>query len=199
MEARQKAAEKMKKLSRTKTDSVESNSMEGEAASSKEGSNPEFWKNEKRFRFFIRRICKTSAWFWFVIVLVFLNTCTVAVEHYNQPKWLTEFLCKCIIIRVLISNCSSSMPSLFIFWLIFQFMWNSCFWVPSSLKCWFECMPWVRWLSSTRPSTDLTPLLSLAPSSKCSGSTSMNAREVLASLPSGLWDCSEYSKLQSKY
>ena len=105
MEARQKAAEKMKKLSRTKTDSVESNSMEGEAASSKEGSNPEFWKNEKRFRFFIRRICKTSAWFWFVIVLVFLNTCTVAVEHYNQPKWLTEFLCKCIIIsRVLIST-----------------------------------------------------------------------------------------------
>ena len=95
MEARQKAAEKMKKLSRTKTDSVESNSMDGgENASSKEGSNPEFWKNEKRFRFFIRRICKTSAWFWFVIVLVFLNTCTVAVEHYNQPKWLTEFLCK---------------------------------------------------------------------------------------------------------
>merc|ERR1719412_2063249 len=93
MEARQKAAEKMKKLSRTKTDSVESNSMEdGGEASSKDGSNPEFWKNEKRFRFFIRRICKTSAWFWFVIVLVFLNTCTVAVEHYNQPKWLTEFL-----------------------------------------------------------------------------------------------------------
>ena len=60
----------------------------------KDGSNPEFWKNEKRFRFFIRRICKTSAWFWFVIVLVFLNTCTVAVEHYNQPQWLTEFLCK---------------------------------------------------------------------------------------------------------
>ena len=37
---------------------------------------------------------KTPAWFWFVIVLVFLNTCTVAVEHYNQPDWLTEFLCK---------------------------------------------------------------------------------------------------------
>ena len=32
--------------------------------------------------------------FRFVIVLVFLNTCTVAVEHYNQPAWLTEFLCK---------------------------------------------------------------------------------------------------------
>ena len=37
---------------------------------------------------------QTPAWFWFVIVLVFLNTCTVAVEHYNQPVWLTEFLCK---------------------------------------------------------------------------------------------------------
>ena len=63
-------------------------------SSSKGDSNPEFWKNEKRFRFFIRRICKTAGWFWFVIVLVFLNTCTVAVEHYNQPQWLTEFLCK---------------------------------------------------------------------------------------------------------
>ena len=32
-------------------------------------------------------------WFyWFVILLVFLNTCCVAVEHYNQPDWLTEFL-----------------------------------------------------------------------------------------------------------
>ena len=37
---------------------------------------------------------QTPAWFWFVIVLVFLNTCTVAVEHYNQPEWLTEWLCK---------------------------------------------------------------------------------------------------------
>jgi hypothetical protein len=37
---------------------------------------------------------QTPAWFWFVIVLVFLNTCTVAIEHYNQPVWLTEFLCK---------------------------------------------------------------------------------------------------------
>ena len=68
---------------------------------SSKDNNPEFWKNEKRFRFFIRRICKTSAWFWFVIVLVFLNTCTVAVEHYNQPKWLTEFLCKILLLRTM--------------------------------------------------------------------------------------------------
>ena len=65
-------------------------------------------KKEKQLRFLIRKWCKvgvleaylhyprsvqTPAWFWFVIVLVFLNTCTVAVEHYNQPVWLTEFLC----------------------------------------------------------------------------------------------------------
>ena len=42
----------------------------------------------------IRKMCKMQWWFWTVILMVFLNTCTVAVEHYNQPQWLTEFLCK---------------------------------------------------------------------------------------------------------
>jgi voltage-dependent calcium channel L type alpha-1D len=48
----------------------------------------------KKFKFWVRRMCKQQWWFWLVIILVFLNTCTVAVEHYNQPLWLTEFLCK---------------------------------------------------------------------------------------------------------
>ena len=48
----------------------------------------------KKFKFWVRRMCKQQWWFWLVIILVFLNTCTVAVEHYNQPQWLTEFLCK---------------------------------------------------------------------------------------------------------
>ena len=48
----------------------------------------------KKFKFWVRRMCKQQWWFWLVIILVFLNTCTVAVEHYNQPDWLTEFLCK---------------------------------------------------------------------------------------------------------
>ena len=39
-------------------------------------------------------MCKQQWWFWLVLLLVFLNTCTVAIEHYNQPEWLTEFLCK---------------------------------------------------------------------------------------------------------
>ncbi len=43
-------------------------------------------------------MCKQQWWFWLVITLVFLNTCTVAVEHYNQPRWLTEFLCNYSII-----------------------------------------------------------------------------------------------------
>ena len=37
---------------------------------------------------------KQQWFYWFVIVLVFFNTVCVAVEHYNQPPWLTEFLCK---------------------------------------------------------------------------------------------------------
>ena len=48
----------------------------------------------KKFKFWVRRMCKQQWWFWLVIILVFLNTCTVAVEHHNQPEWLTECLCK---------------------------------------------------------------------------------------------------------
>lgn len=57
----------------------------------REGS---FWMAEKRFRYWIRHTVKTQWFYWFVIVLVFLNTVTVAAEHYNQPQFLTEFLCK---------------------------------------------------------------------------------------------------------
>ena len=39
-------------------------------------------------------MCKQQWWFWLVVTLVFLNTCTVAVEHYGQPAWLTNFLGK---------------------------------------------------------------------------------------------------------
>lgn len=56
----------------------------------REGS---FWIAEKRFRFRIRHMVKSQWFYWFVIVLVFLNTATVASEHYGQPQWLTDFLC----------------------------------------------------------------------------------------------------------
>nr|CAD7432493.1 unnamed protein product [Timema monikensis] len=44
------------------------------------------------FRFWVRHSVKTQGFYWFVIVLVFLNTICTAVEHYNQPTWLTKFL-----------------------------------------------------------------------------------------------------------
>ena len=43
-------------------------------------------------RFVIRNVVKQQWFYWFVILLVFFNTCCVAVEHYNQPNWLTQFL-----------------------------------------------------------------------------------------------------------
>ncbi|XP_034248827.1 voltage-dependent calcium channel type A subunit alpha-1 isoform X6 [Thrips palmi] len=56
------------------------------------GACVDFWRAEKRFRFWIRHTVKTQGFYWFVIVLVFFNTVCVAVEHYNQPAWLTDFL-----------------------------------------------------------------------------------------------------------
>ena len=58
------------------------------------GAKSEYAAKIRRARITIRRMCKQQWWFWLVILLVFLNTCTVAIEHYAQPQWLTEFLCK---------------------------------------------------------------------------------------------------------
>ncbi|XP_071097067.1 voltage-dependent calcium channel type A subunit alpha-1-like isoform X10 [Haliotis cracherodii] len=51
-----------------------------------------FWRAEKRFRFSIRKLVKSQAFYWIVIVLVFLNTVCVASEHYGQPDWHSDFL-----------------------------------------------------------------------------------------------------------
>lgn len=34
---------------------------------------------------------KTQAFYWTVLVCVFLNTIVLAVEYYGQPKWLSDF------------------------------------------------------------------------------------------------------------
>ncbi|XP_011300228.1 voltage-dependent calcium channel type A subunit alpha-1 isoform X3 [Fopius arisanus] len=57
-----------------------------------EGGCNDFWKLEKAIRVGLRKQIKTQAFYWFVIVLVFLNTLCVAVEHYDQPEWLSDFL-----------------------------------------------------------------------------------------------------------
>eukprot|EP00095_Tigriopus_kingsejongensis_P009066 maker-scaffold308_size214241-snap-gene-1.42 protein:Tk09066 transcript:maker-scaffold308_size214241-snap-gene-1.42-mRNA-1 annotation:"voltage-dependent p q-type calcium channel subunit alpha-1a-like" len=82
-EARKKRLEEGKKKRKTEEEELA-------------GASSEFSASIRRARIKIRRMCKQQWWFWLVIVLVFLNTCTVAVEHYNQPQWLTEFLCKLI-------------------------------------------------------------------------------------------------------
>ena len=45
-------------------------------------------------RFYIRRVVKTQAFYWTVLSLVALNTLCVAIVHYDQPEWLSDFLCE---------------------------------------------------------------------------------------------------------
>ncbi|XP_035261630.1 calcium channel, voltage-dependent, P/Q type, alpha 1A subunit, b isoform X3 [Anguilla anguilla] len=58
--------------------------------SGKEGSS--FSKRERRFRFFVRHIVKTQAFYWTVLSLVGLNTLCVAIVHYKQRELLSDFL-----------------------------------------------------------------------------------------------------------
>lgn len=64
--------------------------LDSKTKKKREGS---FWVAEKRFRYWIRHTVRTQWFYWFVIVLVFLNTITVAAEHDDQPEFLTNFLC----------------------------------------------------------------------------------------------------------
>ncbi|XP_043564807.1 voltage-dependent L-type calcium channel subunit alpha-1C [Chiloscyllium plagiosum] len=56
-------------------------------------SKSKFSRYWRRWNRFCRRKCragvKSSVFYWLVIFLVFLNTLTIASEHYNQPEWLT--------------------------------------------------------------------------------------------------------------
>eukprot|EP00794_Sanderia_malayensis_P016249 gene16249-17890_t len=49
-----------------------------------------FQRKNKLIRLRVRRIVKHPAFYWSVIICVFLNTVSVAVQHYNQPQWLTQ-------------------------------------------------------------------------------------------------------------
>ncbi|KAI4897855.1 hypothetical protein NFI96_027596, partial [Prochilodus magdalenae] len=57
------------------------------------GDNTSFGKKERRFRFLVRKVVKTQAFYWTVLSLVGLNTLCVAVVHYDQPELLSDFLC----------------------------------------------------------------------------------------------------------
>ncbi|XP_055541637.1 voltage-dependent calcium channel type A subunit alpha-1-like isoform X6 [Wyeomyia smithii] len=103
MEARRRAAAKRKKLKnlgKSKSTDTEEDDPDDDCADDgylkskvrTQGKCKGFWRAEKRFRFWIRHTVKTQWFYWFVIVLVFFNTVCVAVEHYGQPDWLTQFL-----------------------------------------------------------------------------------------------------------
>nr|XP_029732769.1 voltage-dependent calcium channel type A subunit alpha-1-like isoform X10 [Aedes albopictus] len=103
MEARRRAAAKRKKLrnlGKSKSTDTEEDDPDDDCGDDgylkskvkTQGKCIGFWRAEKRFRFWIRHTVKTQWFYWFVIVLVFFNTVCVAVEHYGQPNWLTQFL-----------------------------------------------------------------------------------------------------------
>ncbi|XP_026323666.1 voltage-dependent calcium channel type A subunit alpha-1 [Hyposmocoma kahamanoa] len=102
IEARRRAAakKKLKNLGKSKSTDTEEEEQDEDCGDDgflkskarSAGKCADFWRAEKRFRFWIRHTVKTQWFYWFVIVLVLFNTICVAVEHYKQPKWLTSFL-----------------------------------------------------------------------------------------------------------
>ncbi|XP_043554473.1 probable voltage-dependent R-type calcium channel subunit alpha-1E [Chiloscyllium plagiosum] len=51
-----------------------------------------FRRKERMLRISIRHMVKSHAFYWIVLSLVALNTVCVAIVHYDQPLWLTNFL-----------------------------------------------------------------------------------------------------------
>lgn len=45
----------------------------------------------RRMRRACRKAVKSQAFYWLIIVLVFLNTGVLATEHHKQPRWLDDF------------------------------------------------------------------------------------------------------------
>ncbi|XP_046670944.1 muscle calcium channel subunit alpha-1-like [Homalodisca vitripennis] len=45
----------------------------------------------RRMRCACRKAVKSQAFYWLIIILVFLNTGVLTTEHYGQPNWLDDF------------------------------------------------------------------------------------------------------------
>uniref|UniRef100_A0A3P9HN73 Voltage-dependent L-type calcium channel subunit alpha n=1 Tax=Oryzias latipes TaxID=8090 RepID=A0A3P9HN73_ORYLA len=67
---------------------------ENDEEGDEEGKRNRKFRQWRRWNRLCRRKCraavKSVTFYWLVIILVFLNTLTIASEHYNQPDWLTE-------------------------------------------------------------------------------------------------------------
>uniref|UniRef100_A0A6I8NEU4 Voltage-dependent L-type calcium channel subunit alpha n=1 Tax=Ornithorhynchus anatinus TaxID=9258 RepID=A0A6I8NEU4_ORNAN len=79
------------------TENVAGGDIEGQSCGARLAhriSKSKFSRYWRRWNRFCRRKCraavKSNVFYWLVIFLVFLNTLTIASEHYNQPDWLTE-------------------------------------------------------------------------------------------------------------
>ncbi|KAM6468744.1 voltage-dependent L-type calcium channel subunit alpha-1F isoform 3-T4 [Liasis olivaceus] len=57
-------------------------------------SKTKFCRQVQRINRLFRKRCrlavKSVSFYWMVLLLVFLNTLTIASEHYKQPSWLTQ-------------------------------------------------------------------------------------------------------------
>ncbi|XP_030377282.1 voltage-dependent calcium channel type D subunit alpha-1 isoform X2 [Scaptodrosophila lebanonensis] len=51
----------------------------------------DFDRGNRRMRRACRKAVKSQAFYWLIIVLVFLNTSVLATEHYGQEEWLDHF------------------------------------------------------------------------------------------------------------
>uniref|UniRef100_A0A452IZB0 Voltage-dependent L-type calcium channel subunit alpha n=1 Tax=Gopherus agassizii TaxID=38772 RepID=A0A452IZB0_9SAUR len=88
------AREECFKILSMPTSETESVNTDNVAGADIEGENCGASRYWRRWNRFCRRKCraavKSNIFYWLVIFLVFLNTLTIASEHYNQPDWLTE-------------------------------------------------------------------------------------------------------------
>jgi len=77
------------------TDNADKNDESGNADTSEDS----WWQQKKRnwdrinrrMRRSCRKAVKSQAFYWLIIILVFLNTGVLATEHYRQPPWLDFF------------------------------------------------------------------------------------------------------------
>ena len=120
-----------------------------------------FWRGEKRFRQATRRMIKTQFFYWMVILLVFLNTACVSIEHYGQERWLTDLFCKLPGVRLLVADLIRSL-----FPTAPQTTPSSSSSAYSSAKCCSNCMQSVRVSTSARRSTGSIAPSSAAPCSR---------------------------------
>ncbi|XP_055079120.1 voltage-dependent L-type calcium channel subunit alpha-1D [Periophthalmus magnuspinnatus] len=85
----------------SETESVNTDNVPGEEDKSpccgplcQKITKSKFSRQWRRWNRFCRRKCRAAVksvlFYWLVIILVFLNTLTIASEHYDQPHWLTQ-------------------------------------------------------------------------------------------------------------